>query len=87
MENPEIIPPVAETTELDKTCRELIEEAEDWDSLFETLKQIDVVPGTGKNYFADKLISYIEKIKKGDMELEYLPRTYGLRDKVGKLLS
>lgn len=80
-------PPVEESTGQDKAYRELIRAAVDFETLYETIRQVRTIRGTGREYSAEKLIGYIEEVRKGDMDINYITRTYGLRDKVQELLG
>lgn len=80
-------PPVEELTERDKAYRELVQAAVDFETLRETIRQIGTIPGMGRDYPAEKLIGYLEEVRKGDMDINYITRTYGLRDKVQELLD
>lgn len=81
------IPPIEETTEHDRAYRELIQSASDFETLYETIRQMGVIRGTAKEYEAEKLIGYIDRVRSGDMDLSYITRTYGLRDKIQELLG
>ncbi len=86
-DEPIVIPPVEELTERDRACRDLVHDAVDFETLYETIRQMMIVRGTGAEYSAEKLIGYIEQVRKGDMDINYITRTYGLRDKVQELLG
>lgn len=80
------IPPVEDLDEEGQLNRGLIEEASSFDDLYETLRQIGGVEGTGKFYPAQKLIECIDGVRSGLISIGYVTRTHGLRDKVEQLL-
>lgn len=70
--------------ESDKTS--LIKECQTFDQLYDVLEKIGSVEGSKSNYEPHELINIIDKVRKGELTLEYITRTYGLREAVGNLL-
>lgn len=63
-----------------------LQESQTFEELFENLRVLEHIPGTRKRYTADELIKEIERVRHGHRTIEFVTRTYGLRDVVLRLL-
>lgn len=57
------------------------------DELKSILYILKRVRGTQKIYTGEELVDIIDKVRSGNLDIEYLPRLYGLRDTVARLLA
>lgn len=80
------------TKEAKKIMRETIEKYNisgvvNFEGLYKILEILQEVKGTKKTYSSLELIDKIERIKKGELPLDYITRSGGLREKVAELLK
>ena len=64
-----------------------IEEATSFEDLYEMLKILGDIEGTGRSYTPDKIIEYIEQVRRDEMDIGYITRSHGIRSTVEKLLK
>lgn len=64
-----------------------IEDAESFDALYEAIRTIGEIQGTKKNYTPEQLVKVIERVRHGHRPLEFVTRSYGIRDSVERLLA
>ena len=76
-----------EHTEHDRARREMVHTAQTFEGLYEVLNKIGMVKDTGRMYPPARLIESIEGVRKGTVTMGFIPRTYGLREKVSSLLG
>lgn len=62
-----------------------IQKTNNFSDLFGAIHQIGNISGTGEDYDPDKIIDYIERVRRGEMDIRYITRAYGLREKVREL--
>ncbi len=80
------IPPIEEKTEYEKEYRKLIKFSDNFENLYKIIRRIGIIPGTAKDYPSEKLVADINEVRRGEKDLGFITRTYGLRDKVKELL-
>lgn len=62
----------------------------DWggaEGLYSILEDLGTITGSKGDYSAKELISIIDRVKAGELGLEYVTSTYGLRETVERLLQ
>jgi hypothetical protein len=64
-----------------------IENAESFDVLYEVIRKMGVIRGTQKSYSSEEIIKVIERVRHGHRQIEFLTRSYGIRDAVKRLLE
>jgi hypothetical protein len=62
------------------------EEARDFDSLYDMIRQLGEITGTAKTYTADELIKEIERVRHGHRETAFITRSFRIRETVERLL-
>jgi hypothetical protein len=74
--------------ERERQRAEQIQSATDFDSLYEVLRNIGEIQGSSVKYPPEKIIGYIDGVRKGVlMNLQFITRKYGLRDKFEELTT
>ena len=63
-----------------------LERAESFDSLYEAIRSIGEVEGTQKTYSSEEVIKVIERVRHGHRSIDFVTRSYGIRDAVERLL-
>lgn len=58
-----------------------------FDALYEEILSSDEIQGSGKSYSPQEVIGLIDQVRKGKIELSYITRSGGLREKVSALLA
>lgn len=64
-----------------------VRQVDSFANLYNLIQKFDVIVGSSEVFSADKLKMIIEKVRQGDLGIEYVTRTYGLRDKVQELIN
>lgn len=72
--------------ESDQSPENQIRESRTFDELYDTLDSLGRIHGSQGVYSADEIIGIVEKVRSGELTIDYVTRTYGLRDKVSELL-
>ena len=86
------LPQDSEKRKNDNELESLVSGADDFDTLYDVIDHICKIKGkivgvSGRSYTAEALVGIIKKVRAGDFELKEVTRAYGLRDKVGELIS
>ncbi len=64
-----------------------IESVESFESLYKVIRNTGEIKGTLKNYTPDEVIKVIERVRHGHRSIEFVTRSYGIRDAVERLLE
>lgn len=72
---------------LEKEGNTDIENAKTFDILYEIIGTMDMISGTQKAYTPKELITIIERVRHGHRDIEFVTRSYGIRDAVERLLE
>jgi len=65
----------------------LVEKTESFEELYAVIRQIGAIKGSKETYQPEKLIDLIEKVKENEFFISFITHTYGLKQKVKKLLG
>ncbi len=73
----------------DLRAENIIALASSFEELFRNIKnhQIEITGSDGKTYNTDELITIIDKVRHGELDIDYITRKYGLREKVYELMK
>lgn len=58
-----------------------------FEQLYVAIDKVGTVPGSQEEFTAEQLKDKIERVRKGELELNYITRTYGIRDTVERSLA
>ncbi len=64
----------------------LIRGAQNFEELYQVLEQIGFLAGSGDDFESYELIDMIEKVRKGELDTDFITRAGGLREKVEELM-
>ena len=63
------------------------EGVESFDVLYEVIRGAGKIHGTHKNYTPEEIIKVIERVRHGHRSIEFVTRSYGIREAVERLLE
>lgn len=63
-----------------------ISEAQSWAELYQIIEQMGGLQGAQQSYPSSVLRIIIDKVRNGELDISYVPRTGGLRNRVGDLM-
>ncbi len=72
--------------EVAESPEKLIERSGNFEDLYRVLERVCPIRGTQAMYFAEQLINIIDRVRRGELTIDYVTRTHGLREKVASLL-
>ena len=64
-----------------------LEHVQSFDELYQSIRQMKEIEGTLKTYTPDQLILIIERVRHGHRPIEFITRSYDIRDAVERLLQ
>lgn len=64
-----------------------IETATSFETLYEAIRRRGIIVGSRKKYTAQEIIDLIELTRKGEVSINYITRSHGIRAAVERLLK